>query len=91
MKYELKADNVIVFRYTAHLSQNDYETFVNNCELNLDSITTINPVQSAFLDKFNLKTNSVMIMIQLHIRWSLAYQFGLQQIMKEPTHTFSDS
>ena len=44
LKYELKANNIILFRYTAHQSQDDYETFVDNCELNLDSITTINPV-----------------------------------------------
>ena len=44
LKYELKTNNVILFHYAAHQSQDVYETFANNCELNLDSVMTINPV-----------------------------------------------
>ena len=62
-------------------SQDDFESFANNFELNIDTVTANNPFLADFLGDFNIKSNLDPITSEL----------GLQQLINEPTHLVADS
>ena len=57
MKIEEKLCNFIVLYHSPSQSQDDFETFLKNFELNLDKILANNPFLTAVLGYFNVKSN----------------------------------
>ena len=72
-----------------------FETFADNFELNLDSIINKNPFLIVALGDFNAKTtnwykNDINSYEGLKID-TITSQFGLQQLINEPTHLTANS
>ena len=95
ISFEIKIKDKLCNFITLNQRQDDFESFINNFELNLDSGMENNPFLTVFLGDFNAK-------------WSLLYnndittyegskidsatsRFELQQLIKEPTHIIGDS
>ena len=57
MKIGGKLCNVIVLYHSPSQSQDDFETFLTNFELNLDTILANNPFLTVTLGDFNVKSN----------------------------------
>ena len=76
-------------------SQDDFESFANNLELNIDAVTANNPFLTAVLGDFNIKSNLWVKGDKTSYEGSkihaIASQFGLQQLINEPTHLVADS
>ena len=76
-------------------SSDTFEDFAENCELNLDKIANKSPYLLPVLGDFNVKSSN------WHKHDKTTYecckidevtsQFGLQQLIKEPTHILTDS
>ena len=56
MKIGEKLCNFFVLYRSPSQSQDDFETFLKNLELNLDTILTNNPSLNVVLDSFNVKS-----------------------------------
>ena len=76
-------------------SQDDFESFANNLELNIGAVTANNPFLTAVLGDFNIKSNLWVKGDKTSYEGSkidaIASQFGLQQLINEPTHLVADS
>ena len=57
MKIGKKLCNFIVSYRSPSQSQDDFETFIKNFELNLDTILVNNPSLTVVLGDFNVKSN----------------------------------
>ena len=70
--------------------QDDFESFINNLELNLDSVIVNNLFLTVVLGDFNGKSSLNNISNITTYEGTkvdgVTSQFGLQQIIKEPTH-----
>ena len=75
--------------------QDDFESFPNNFELNTDAVTANNPFLTFALGDFNIKSNLWFKGDKTSYEGSkidaINSQFGLQQLINEPTHLVPDS
>ena len=75
-------------------SQDDFESFANNLELNIDAVTANNPFLTAVLGDFNIKSNLWFKGDKTSYEGSkldaITSQFGLQKLINEPTHLAAD-
>ena len=85
-----KLCNFIVLYRSPSQSQGDFETFLKNFVLNLDTILTNNPFLTVVLADFNVKSNLWCKSDETSYESSkiegTTSQFGLQQLINEPTH-----
>ena len=95
IKINDKLCNFITLYRSPNQCQDGFESFINNFELNLDSIMTNNPFLTVILGNFNAKSN---LWYNNDISTyggsktdGFTSQFGLQQIIKEPAHIIGDS
>ena len=76
-------------------SQDDFESFANNFELNIDTATAHNTFLTVVLGDFNAKSNLWFKGDKTTHEGStidgITSTFGLQQIINEPTHIIGDS
>ena len=76
-------------------SQDDFESFANNFELNIDAVTANNPFLTVVLGDFSIKSNLWFKGNKTSYRGSetdtITSQFGLQQLINKPTHLVADS
>ena len=90
MKIWEKLSNFIVFYRLPSQSQDDFETFLKNFELNLDTILANNSFLTVVLGDFNVKSNVWCKSDKTSYKGSkikgITSQFGLQQLINEPTH-----
>ena len=85
---------VSLYRSTSQ-SQDDFESFANNFELNIDTATPNNTFLTVVLGDFNAKSNLWFKGDKTTCEGSkidgIAFTFGLQQIINELTHIIGDS
>ena len=95
MKIGGKLCNVIVLYRSPSQSQYDFETFLTNFELNLDTILANNPFLTVALGDFNVKSNLWWKSDKTSYEGSniegITSQFGLQQLINEPAHHATNS
>ena len=76
-------------------SQDDFQSFANNFELNIDAVTAINLFLTVVLGDFTIKSNLWFKGDKTSYEGSkidaTTSQFGLQQLINEPTHLTADS
>ena len=79
---------------TPNKSQDDFESFANNFELNIDAVTANNPFLTVALVDFNIKSNLWFKGDKTSYEGSkidaITSQFGLQQLINEPAHLVAD-
>ena len=94
IKIKDKLCNFITLYRSPNQSQDDFESFINNFELNLDSVIVNNPFLTVLLGDFNAKLslwyNSDITTYEGSKIDGVTSQFGLEQIIKEPTHIIGD-
>ena len=83
-----KLCNFISLYRSPNQSRDDFESFINNLEYNLDSVMVNNPLLTVILGNFNAKSSLWYNKDGSKID-DVTSQFGLQQIIKEPTHFIS--
>ena len=95
IKIKDKLCNFITLYRSPNQSQDDFESFINNFELNLDPVMVNNPfltvVLGHFIAKSSLWYNSDITTHEGSKIDGVTSQFGLEQIIKEPTHIIGDS
>ena len=95
IKIKDKLCNFIILYRSPNQCHYDFESFINNFELNLDSVMTNNPFLTVILGDFNAKYslwyNNDITTYEGSKTDGVTSQFGLQQIIKEPTHIIGDS
>ena len=76
-------------------TQDKFEVFKPNLELNLDSLCSCNPFLTVLIGNFNGKSKQWCTINQTSLEGSLieflSSQFGLLQIIQEPTHILENS
>ena len=76
-------------------SQNTFEIFIDNLELNIDEIAARNPFLIVILGDFKAKLNTCCKSDKTTYEGSkidgLTSNFGLQRLIKEPTHIIGNS
>ena len=81
--------------HSPNLCQDDFDSLINNLELNLDSFMVNNPFLTVILGDFNAKSsfwyNNDITTNEGSKIDGVTSQFGLQQIIKELTHFIGDS
>ena len=91
MKIGEKLCNFIALCRSSNQSQDDFETFLKSFELNLDTILAKNHFLTVVLGDFNVKSNlwckSDKTSYEGPKIEGITSQFGLQQLVNEPTHT----
>ena len=93
MKIKDKICNFISLHRSPNQYQADFETFINKLEYNLDSVMVNNPFLTVIPGDFNAKSslyynNNINKVSKIRGK---TCQFGLQQIIKEPSNFISDS
>ena len=95
IKIKDKLCNFISLYRSPNQSQDDFESFINNLEYNLDSVMVNNPFLTVVLGDFNAKTslwyNNDITTYEGSKIDGVTSQFGLEQIIKEPTHIIGNS
>ena len=95
IKIKDKLCNLITLYRSPNQCQDDLESFINNFELNLDSIRTNNLFLTVILGHFNAKSslwyNNDITTYEGSEIDGVTSQFGLKQIITEPTHIIGDS
>ena len=90
MKIGGKLCNFIILHRSPSQSQNDSKKFLKNFELNLDAILANNPFSAVTLCDFNVKPSlqrkSGKTSYERSKIEGTTSKFGLQQLIKEPTH-----
>ena len=90
MKIGEKLCNFIILYHSLSQSQDDFETFLKNFELNLDTILANNHFLTVVLGDFNVKSNlwckSDKTSYESSRIEGITSQYGLQQLINEPTH-----
>ena len=90
IKMKDKLCNFITLYRSPNQCQDDFESFINNFELNLDPVMTNNPFLTVILGDFNAKSslwyNNDITTYEGSKIDGVTSQFGLQQIIKEPTY-----
>ena len=76
-------------------SQDNFKTFTENHELNLDNLVQRNLLLVVAIGDFNVKSSNWFFQDKTNFEGdaieNLASQFGLHQIIKEPTHILDTS
>ena len=76
-------------------TQDEFEKFSDNLEMNLGTLSQKNPFLVVAIGDFNAKSKSWYIndstTSQGNVLENITSQFGLQQIIKEPTHILDNS
>ena len=76
-------------------SQDNFETFTENLELNLENLVQRNPFLVVAIRDFNAKSSSWFCHNKTNFEGdtteNLTSQFGLHQVIKEPTHILDTS
>ena len=99
INFELKIGDklcnfVALYRSPSH-TQDEFEKFSDNLELNLGTLSQKNPFLVVAIGDFNAKSKSWYIndstTSQGIVLENITSQFGLQQIIKEPTHILDNS
>ena len=76
-------------------SQDDFETFTENLELNLENMVQTNPFLVVAIGDFNAKSSNWFCHDKTNFEGdaieNLTSQFGLHQVIKEPTHILDTS
>ena len=95
IKIKDKLRNFITLYRSLNQCQDDLESFISNLELNLDSVIENNPLLTVVLGDFNGKLslwyNDGITTYEDSTIDGVISQFGLQQIIKKPTHIIGDS
>ena len=92
MKYHLEVKYVTLYHYYRSPSQSSdtFEDFSDNLELNLDKIANKSAYLLVVLGDFNVKSSNWYKHDKTTYEGSkidaITSQFGLQQLIKEPTH-----
>ena len=90
MKIGDKLCNFVALYRSPSQSQDEFEKFAKNLELNLDTISANNPFLTVVLGDFNAKSNFWYKNDKTTNEGSkidgIASQFGLHQLINEPTH-----
>ena len=90
-----KLCNFISLYRSPNQSQDDFESFINDLEHNLDSVMVNNTFLTVILGDFNAKLslwcNNDITTYEGSKIDGVTSQFGLHQIIKEPTHFIGDS
>ena len=90
-----KMCNFISLYCSPSQSSDTFEDFANNLELNLDKIANRGPYLLVALGDFNVKSSNWYKHDKTTYEGSkidaITSQFGLQQLIKEPTHILTDS
>ena len=85
-----KLCNFVALYSSPSQSQDEFERFAKNLELNLDLISANNPFLTAVLGDFDAKSNLLYKNNNTTYEGSkidnIASQFGLHQLINEPTH-----
>ena len=85
-----KTCNFVSLYRSPNQSEDDFENFCNNFELTLDAVSVTNPFLIVAIGDFNAKSSNWYTGDTITFEGSktetIASQFGLQQIMNEPTH-----
>ena len=95
IKIKDKLCNLISLYCSPNQSQDDFKSFNNNLEYNIDSVMVNNPFLTVILGDFNAKSNlchnNDVTTYEGSKMDGVNSQFGLQQIIKEPTHFIGNS
>ena len=95
MKIGEKLCNFTALYRSPSQSQDDFETFLKNFELNLDTILANNPFLTVVLGDFDVKSNLWCKSDKTSYEGSkikgITSQFGLKQQINEPTHHATNS
>ena len=95
IKIKDKLCNFIILHHSPNRCKDNLESFINNFELNLDSIMVNNPFLTAVPGDFNSKIslwyNNDIATYEGSKIYGVTSQFVLEQIIKEPTHIVGDS
>ena len=89
---KIRENYVISLFYIVHQTnlKNEFETFLKNFELNLDTILVNNPFLTIVVGDFNVKSNLWCKNDKTPYEGSkiegITFQFGLQQLINEPAH-----
>ena len=85
---------VSLFR-SPNQSEDDFESFANNFELNIDTVTVNGTFLTVVLGDFNIKSNLCFKRNKTSYECSkidaITSQFGLQQLINEPTYIVANS
>ena len=85
-----KTCNFISLYRSSSQSKDEFESFANNLELNLDSVALINPYLIVVLGDFNTQTKGWYPLGKATYEGtridSIVSQFGLEQLIHESTH-----
>ena len=85
-----KICNFVSLYRSPNQSEDDFESFCNNFELTLDAVSATNPFLIVVIGDFNVKPSNWYTGDTTTFEGSkieaIASQFGLQQIINEPTH-----
>ena len=87
--------NFITLYRSQSQSQDQFESFKENLELNLESAMHNNPFLVVLLGDFNAKSsnwckNDITISVGKAVE-NISWQFGLHQVINEPTHILESS
>ena len=95
LKIENKLCNFISLYRSPSQSQDTFESFIDNLELNIDTIASKNPFLVVVLGDFNAKLNTWCKFDKTTYEGSkidgLMSNFGLKQLINEPTHVTGNS
>ena len=95
IKIENKLCNFIVLYHSPSQSQDTFESFTDNLELNIDAIATKNPYLICISDDFNAKLSTWCRSVKSTYEGSridgLVSNYGLQQLINEPTDRTGNS
>ena len=95
IKIENKLCNFIVLYHSPSQSQDTFESFTDNLELNIDAIAAKNPYLICISDDFNAKLSTWCRSVKSTYEGSridgLVSNYGLQQLINEPTHRTGNS
>ena len=95
ISFRSKICNFISLYFSPSQSSDTFEYFADNLELNLDKIAYKIPYLLVLLSDFNVKSSNWYKHDKTTYEGSkidaITSQFGLQQLIKEPTHILTDS
>ena len=90
-----KICNFVALYRSPSQSQDDFETFADNFEMTLELLAQKNPFLLTAIGDFNAKSsnwyNKDKTSLEGNAIENLASQFGLHQIINEPTHILPNS
>ena len=88
-----KTCNFLYLYKSLSQSQNDFETFTESLELNLENLVQSHPFLVVAIGDFNAKSSNWFCYDKTNFEGdaNLTSQFGLHQVIKEPSHILDTS